>query len=83
MGLSQISKQCRFDPEYTNWQMACYWWNVEHEILDFGTPTGQYFLGLFDKINAKNCSYIPYDPKMPETWIYIPPRKIKNRLLIS
>lgn len=71
------------DRGYTNWQMACYWWNVEHDILDFGTPPEQYFQGMFDKANEKNRSYIPHDQRMPETWIYAPPRKIKKRMIIG
>lgn len=78
-----LTEESRSYPGYTIWQMACYWWNVEHEILDFKTSTQQYFLGLLDEINAKNRSYIPHDQKIPETWFYNPPRKIKKRLLIS
>lgn len=70
-------------PEYTNWQMACYWWNVEHEILSFGTPMKQYFQGLFDKAHEKNRSYVPHNQKMPENWVYTPPHKIKKRLLTA
>ncbi len=78
-----MTKNSSESPQYTNWQMACYWWNIEHEILDFGTPMEQYFHGVFDKTYENNRSYIPHDQKMPETWIYDPPRKVKKRLLIS
>ena len=70
-----LSKAHEDFSEYTNWQMACYLWNLE---LDLVFNRKDYFSGKYEKDNMSNPSYVPFNTKMPNTWIYDPP-KGKNK----
>ena len=61
---------------YTNWQMACWLWNLEYGcfVMD---DRNDYFNGKFDEEYKDHPSYVPSTQKMPETWIYDPPKSKK------
>lgn len=61
--------------EYTVWQMTCFLWNQEFRFSDF---EDEYFNGEDEAANKSHPSYVPFDTKMPNTWIYDPP-KGKNK----
>lgn len=60
---------------YTNWQIACYQWNLENGLIK--TFKG-YFDGIYDHMYDNDTrlkeAYVPSDQEMPETWIYNPDR---------
>lgn len=59
---------------YTNWQVACYQWNLENGLINQGIDN--YFTGKYDHIYDNDSrlkeAYVPSDQEMPETWIYNP-----------
>ena len=58
-------------PQYTNWQMACWLWNLEYDFFN-NHNRDEYFAGKFDEEYKDHPSYVPSTQKMPETWIYDP-----------
>ena len=65
------------EKKYTNWQMACYLWNLEYNFFTDDDPD-KYFSGIWDADNKDHPSYVPSTQEMSETWIYDPP-KSKNK----
>ena len=56
--------------KYTNWQMACWLWNLEYNYFQFDIDDiDRYMNGDFDKQFKDHPSYIPSDTPIPETWI--------------
>lgn len=52
-------------PEYTNWQMACYLWNMEY---GFDINRQSYFNGEYDDKYKDHPSYVPSTQEIPDTW---------------
>lgn len=64
--------------EYTNWQMACWLWNLEYGL--FSTfDLDDYFAGKLDDQFKGDPSYVPSTTQMPDTWIYDPNGAKKKR----
>lgn len=63
-------------PNYTNWEMACYLWNMEY---GFDIKRREYFLGKYDKEYKDNPSYVPSITSIPKTWKYDPPKNKNKR----
>jgi len=53
-------------PNYNNWQVACYHWNLEYGLIPMGIS--KYINGIYDHIH--HPSYIPSTTQIPDTWIY-------------
>ena len=67
------------DDGYTNWQMACWLWNLEYNYFEFGPKDMKtYFGGKFDTQYKDHPSYVPSTTPIPDTWEYNPP-KGKNK----
>ena len=64
-------------PQLTNWQMACWLWNMEYSLID-PRNRSDYFSGKFDEQFKDHPSYVPSTAEIPETWVYDPP-KGKNK----
>lgn len=65
----------RYDdvPEYTNWQMCCWLWNLEYGFEFFNrSHRDAYFAGEFDEKFKDHPSYVPSTQEIPETWEYKP-----------
>ncbi|MDE7354446.1 MAG: hypothetical protein K2O06_15550 [Acetatifactor sp.] len=58
---------------YTNWQIACYQWNLENGLVK---SFKDYFAGkydhMYDNDDRLKEAYVPSTQEMPETWIYNP-----------
>lgn len=68
-------------PEYTNWQMACWLWNMEYGFI-FPQFIDDYMAGLYDDkfVNDRRYpSYVPSTTPIPETWEYDPPKNKNKR----
>lgn len=64
--------------KYTIWQMTCYKWNEEYfggEIDDFS----KWVKGDYDEKFKDHPSYVPSTQKIPDTWIFDPPKGKGNR----
>ena len=59
-------------PQYTYWQMLCYYWNLEKDIFDTQVEWEDYFAGKLDEKYRQNSCYVPGSQKMPRTWRYSP-----------
>ena len=61
---------------YTNWQVACYQWNLENGLINQGVQ--DYFAGKYDHIYDNDSrlkeAYVPSTQEMPKTWKYDPPK---------
>ena len=67
------------DTVNTNWQMACWLWNMEYNYFELGPDDMKlYFEGRFDDQFKDHPSYVPSTTPIPETWVYDPP-KGKNK----
>jgi len=55
---------------YTNWQIACYQWNLENGLI---RSFKDYFEGMYDHIYDNDSrlkeAYVPSTQEMPETWV--------------
>lgn len=59
--------------KYTIWQITCYKWNEEY----FGgaiNSFSKYVKGEYDEEFKEHPSYVPSTQKIPETWIFDPPK---------
>ena len=68
-------------PIYSNWQMACYLWNMEYGVINI-QDKDKYMNGEFDKeFSDKKMypSYVPSTTSIPEKWIYNPPKNKSKR----
>lgn len=65
-------------PSYTNWQMACYLWNLEYGWLDT-EDRDDYFAGKFNDKFDGEPSYVRHDLSIPESWIYDPPKSQRGK----
>ena len=63
--------------QYTVWQMACYLWNMEYQLI-MPSDREKYMNGDFDEEFGSHPSYIPSTTLIPTGWIYDPP-KGKNK----
>lgn len=67
-----------FNLKYTNWQMACFQWNRFNLLLPLHTYIDEYFTGAYDnmypKDDIRSKAFVPSTQKMPDTWIYDPPK---------
>jgi len=70
-----LNSPYRESPQYTNWQMACYLWNLEYALID--QDRNKYFRGEFD--DNKHPSYVPSNQPIPSTWIHNPPKNKGKR----
>lgn len=56
---------------YTNWQIACYQWNLENGLIK---KFKDYFDGVYDHMYDNDSrlkeAYVPSTQEMPETWEY-------------
>ena len=56
---------------YTNWQVACYQWNLENGLINQGIDT--YFSGkydhMYDNDNRLKEAYVPSTQEMQKTWV--------------
>lgn len=55
---------------YTNWQVACYLWNLENGLIDQGI--NKYFSGIYDEKYDNDSrlkeAYVPSTQEMPDGW---------------
>jgi len=54
------------NPKYTNWNHACYHWNLEFNLIPVGID--KFMNGDHDKID--HPSYVPSTTPIPKTWNY-------------
>ena len=54
-------------PQYTNWQMACWLWNLEYDFFN-NHNRDEYFAGKFDEEYKDHPSYVSSNQEMPESW---------------
>ena len=73
-----LEKPSKRNKPYTNWQVACFQWNYENNLID--DDIDEYFSGKYDDeyANIKDTNlqeaYVPSDQEMPKTWKYDPPK---------
>lgn len=65
-----LMNEHRIEP-HTNWQMACWLWNLEYFGFD-DSKIDDYFAGKLDNQFKDHPSYVPSTAQMPDTWIYDP-----------
>lgn len=62
------------DNMYTNWQVLCYRWNRDNQLIPSNATTKEYLSGKYDnqKFNDTRLenAYVPSTQEMPETWKY-------------
>lgn len=67
-----------FNPEYTNWQMACFQWNRFNWLLPLHTNIDEYFTGAYDNMyptdDFKSKVFVPSTHEIPDTWTYDSPK---------
>ena len=71
--ITVLKKRSKDLERYTNWQVACFQWNYENELIDDGMDA--YFNGEYDEELKDNPAYVPSTQSMPEGWIYDPPKR--------
>lgn len=75
--IALLNAECHINPEYSNWQMACFQWNCFNGLLPLQTNIDEYFTGAYDKMytqGAQANAFVPSTQEMPDTWIYDPPK---------
>ena len=75
--IALLNARCNFNPEYSNWQMACFQWNCFIGLIPLQTNIDEYFTGAYDKMythGAQANAFVPSTQEMPDTWIYDPPK---------
>jgi len=61
-----LEKKHKTSKIYTNWQFACFQWNVENDLID--DDIDEYFAGTYDERMKNVISYVPSTQLMPEKW---------------
>ena len=68
-----LRKPHKKESQYTNWQMACWLWNLEYGFF-VEDDLDNYMYGKFDEENKDHPSYVPSTTEIPDTWEYNPPK---------
>lgn len=70
---------------YTNWQVACFFWNVDgrkfvgyHYDEEYPENMDRYFAGEYDDASKDAIGYVPSYTEIPDKWVYGKPgRKLR------
>lgn len=64
-------------PDHTNWQVACFYWNLDNGKLEGATGgrrdrfyLDKYFNGDYDENGEDIVGYVPSYTEIPDRWIY-------------
>lgn len=72
-----LKSQNMINREYSNWQVACFEWNHYNGLLPGDVDLEKFFTGAYDQMHRSSTranAFVPSTQKMPDTWIYDPPK---------